>query len=232
MWEIIGYCALGILLLLLALLIVPVYARLTFREELRLCVRVWGIPAFRYDSADKKKKTAPAAVEKTKVSPLRAVADRFKRDGVGATLDLFKQLSKLAAGTARRLLAAITVDKLCLRLYIAGSDAAETAENTGKVCAVLYPAVTALQQTVLRIKKREITVTPDFLAEQGRAVADVSIHVVPLRILILAIWTFFRSLMITKRQKEVSQYGKQSAESDGTVDRQDQRNGGRQHGYR
>lgn len=56
MWEIIGYCALGILLLLLALLIVPVYARLTFREELRLCVRVWGIPAFRYDSADKKKK--------------------------------------------------------------------------------------------------------------------------------------------------------------------------------
>ncbi|MBQ9861798.1 MAG: DUF2953 domain-containing protein [Clostridia bacterium] len=215
MWEIIGYCLLGILLLLLALLIVPLYVRLTFNDELRLCVRVWGIPIFRYSSEGE---VPQSTDEKAKPSKLRSTAEQLKTNGVGATLHLVKKLTRLAAGAARRLLAAITVDKLCLQLYIAGSDAAETAETTGKVCAVLYPAVTALQQTVLRIRKRAITVTPDFLAEEGRVVADVTVHVIPIRIIMIAIWLAFRYRVITKRQKEVFQYGKQSAESHGPVD--------------
>lgn len=214
MWEIIGYCLLGILLLLLALLIVPVYARLTFSDELHLCVRVWGIPIFRYSS---EREESQMTDEEAKPSKLRSTAEQLKSDGVGATVHFVKELARLAAGAARRLIGAITVDKLCLQLYIVGSDAAETAENTGKVCAVLYPAVTALQQTVLRIRKRAITVTPDFLAEKGRAEADITAHVIPLRIVIIAIWLAFRYRVITKRQKEVSQYGKQSAESDGSV---------------
>ncbi len=214
MWEIIGYCLLGILLVLLALLIVPVYARFTFSDELRLCVRVWGIPIFRYSSEEQ---TPPSADKKEKPTKLRSTAERFKADGVSATLHLFKELTRLASGAARRLIAAITVDKLCLQLYIVGSDAAETAENTGKVCAALYPTVTALQQTVLRIRKRAITVTPDFLAENGRVIADVTAHVIPLRLLIVTGWVLFRYRMITKRHKEVFQYGKQSAEFDGAV---------------
>lgn len=217
MREIIGYGVLTMLFLLLALLVVPVYARITFSDALRLCLHVWGIPVFRYSSEDDTAQPASPAVEKTKPSPFRVIADRLKADGVGATLKLMRELMRLAAGTARRLIAAITVDKLCLQLYIAGSDAAQTAENTGKVCAVLYPAVTTLQQTVLDIKKREITVTPDFLAEEGRAVADITAHVVPLRVLIIAIGLFFRYLIITKRNKEVSRHGKQSAEFDGPV---------------
>ncbi|MBQ7038808.1 MAG: DUF2953 domain-containing protein [Clostridia bacterium] len=215
MWEIIGYCLLGILLLLLALLIVPLYVRLTFNDELRVCVRVWGIPIFRYSSEGE---VPQSTDEKAKPSKLRSTAEQLKTDGVGATLHLVKEMTRLAAGAARRLLAAITVDKLCLQLYIAGSDAAKTAETTGKVCAVLYPAVTALQQTVLRIRKRAITVTPDFLAEEGRVVADVTVHVIPIRIIMIAIWLAFRYRVIIKRQKEVFQYGKQSAESHGPVD--------------
>ncbi|MBQ9861593.1 MAG: hypothetical protein IJO75_04970 [Clostridia bacterium] len=214
MWEIIGYCLFGILLLLLALLIVPLYVRLTFNDELRLCVRVWGIPIFRYSSEGE---VPQSTDEKAKPSKLRSTAEQLKTDGVGATLHLVKELTRLAAGAACRLIAAITVDKLCLQLYITGSDAAETAENTGKVCAVLYPTVTALQQTVLCIRKRAITVTPDFLAEKGRVTADVTAHVIPIRIIMIAIWLVFRYRVITKRQKEVSQYGKQSAESHGSV---------------
>jgi len=213
-WKIIGFCLLGILLLLLALLLVPIYARVTFRDELRLCVRVWGIPLFRYSSD---REVPQAADKEAKSSKLRSTAERLKADGVGATLHLVRELTCLAAGAARRLLAAITVDKLCLQLYITGSDAAETAENTGKVCAVLYPAVTTLQQTVLRIRKRAITVTPDFLAEEGRVSADVTAHAIPLRIVMIAIWLAFRYRVITKHNKEVSQYGKQSPESDGSV---------------
>lgn len=215
MWEIVGYCALGILFLLGALLLVPVYARLTFHDELCLCVRVWGVAVFRYSSKDETEQ--PPTQPAVKSSPLRSVADRFKTDGVGATLELMTELLRLAVGTVCRLLAAITVDKLCLQLYITGSDAAQTAENTGKVCAVLYPTVTSLQQTLLCIKKREITVTPDFLGKEGRAVVDVTAHVVPLRFVILAAYAVLRYLIITKRNKEVSRHGKQSTESDGSV---------------
>ncbi len=214
MWEIIGYCLLGILLLLLALLIVPMYARLTFSDELRLCVRVLGIPIFRYSSEEE---MPPSAGKEAKPSKFRTTAEQLKTDGIGATLHLVNKLARLAVGAARRLIAAITVDKLCLQLYIVGSDAAETAENTGKVCAVLYPAVTALQQAVLRIRKRAITVTPDFLAEEGRATADITVHAIPLRIVMIAGWLAFRYHVITKRNKEVFQHGKQSAESDGAV---------------
>ena len=210
MWEIIGYGILGILLVLLVVLLVPIYARVTFDGELRLRVRVCGIPVFRYSSEEQKEPTPST----DKPSRLGAVAERVKRDGVATTLSYVKELSRLAVGTARRLIAAVTVDKLCLQLYITGSDAAQTAENTGKVCAFLYPTVTALQQTVLRIKKREITVTPDFLGEQGRATADITVHVIPLRVLAVAVWSAVCYRMI---QKEVSQDGKQSAESDGTV---------------
>ncbi len=214
MWEIFGYCLLGILLLLLVLLIVPVYARLTFSDELHLCVRVWGIPIFRYASNEE---TPQPADKEEKPSKLRSTAEQLKTDGVGATLRLVEELARLAVGAVHRLIATITVDKLCLQLYVGGSDAAETAENTGKVCAVLYPTVTALQQTVLRIRKRAITVTPDFLAEKGRVEADITVHVIPFRIAMIAIWLAFRYRVITKRQKEVSQYGKQSAESHGSV---------------
>lgn len=213
MWEIIGYSVLGILLILFLLLLVPVCVRCVFNGEMRLCVRVLGIPVFRYSSQDESE--APDVVEKP--SRLRGVSDRLKQDGAGALLNYIKELVKLAAGTARRLIAAVTVDKLSLQLYITGSDAAQTAENTGKVCSFLYPTVTALQQTVLRIKKREITVTPDFLAEEGRVMADVAAHVIPLRIVMIAIWMAFRYRMITKPHKEVSHNGKQSAELDGSV---------------
>lgn len=214
MWEIIGYCLLGILLLLLALLIVPMYARLTFYDELRLCVRVWGIPIFRYSSEEK---VLPSDDKEEKPSKLRSTAKQLKTDGVGTTLHFINELARIAAGVARRLIAAITVDKLCLQLYITGSDAAETAENTGKVCAVLYPTVTALQQTALRIRKRAITVTPDFLAEEARATADITAHAIPLRIVMIASWLAFRYRVISKHNKEVFQHGKQSAESDGSV---------------
>ena len=209
MWEIVGYSIVGILLLLL-LLLVPVYARGIFDGEFRVCVRVWGIPVYRYSSKEK----APSSARTDKPSPLGTVADGLKRDGVGATITYIKELTRVAVGTVRRLIAAVTVDKLCLQLYVTGSDAAQTAENTGRVCAFLYPTVTTLQQTVLRIKKREITVTPDFLGEQGRVSADITAHVIPLRILAVVVWSAVR---YRKIQKEVPQNGKQSAESDGVV---------------
>ncbi len=217
MLAIIGYSILCLIVLLLVVLSVPVFARVTYGEELRVCVRVLGISVFRFPS-DKPPKPTAGKPEKQPAA-LTSFAERLKRDSVGETVRLFEQLAALAVGTVRRLLWAITVDKLCLQLFIAGEDAAQTAQKTGQICAALYPAVTAVQQTVLRIKRREITVTPDFLAESGRVAADITAHVIPLRILFIALCTLTRYGAITKQNKEVPSHGKQSTESDGPVDR-------------
>lgn len=216
MWNTVLYLFLGLLGLLLVLLIVPVYVNVTFHDELRFCVRVFGIPVFRYTAEDTSPSKATPPVKKTADKPSRVeeAAKRLKADSVGAVLDLVKRLTKLAAGAARRILAAVTVDKLRLQLIITGADAAAAAENTGNVCAALYPAVTALQQTVLRIKRREITVIPDFLGERARTDADMTVHAVPLRVAAVAAWLFFKYSRI---HKEVFANGKQGAKSDGSV---------------
>ena len=226
MWEIIGYVLLGILALIVVLLVAPVYARITFLDELRVRVWVLGLPVYRYSprkeikpkAADKHVKPK-SKTEDTKPSLFKSLAEDMKRDGVGTTLAFFKELAGLAVGTVRRVLSAVTVDKLGLSLYIAGKDAADTAEKSGQVCAVLYPAVTTVQQTLLRIRRRAVTVTPDFLAETGKAEADITLHVVPIRLIGIALGSLKRFIKITQRKKEVSRNGKQSAKSDGSVDR-------------
>lgn len=209
MAQIIGYCLLGLFGILLFILLVPVYAHVMFHEDLQLKVCVLGIPVFRYPGAEK-------SIEKAAETPsesegLSALALRLKTDGVAATVSLVKQTAELAIGAARRILAAITVDKLYLQLVVTGDDAAKVAETTGGVCAVLYPAITAIQQTVLRIRRRSVTVTPDFLGTNGRVEAEVTAHVVPLRLLMIFLWIWYQN----KRNKEVSQHGEQGTESHG-----------------
>ncbi|MBQ9964717.1 MAG: hypothetical protein IJP14_06315 [Clostridia bacterium] len=215
--SIIGYGVLCLIALLLVILLIPVFVRVTYQEDLHVCVRFIGIAVYRYPS-DKPSKAAKSESDKPNAA-LSDLSERLKRDSVGETVRLCKQLADLAVSTVRRLLRTVTVDKLYLAMFIAGSDAAQTAQKTGQVCAVLYPAVTAAQQTVLRIKRREITVTPDFLAENGRVTADITAHVIPLFAVCIALWTLTRYGAITKRNKEVPCHGKQSTESDGPVDR-------------
>lgn len=194
MLEIIGYVLLGLLALILLLLAVPVFVRVTFFGELTATVFFLGIPVFRFSSAEKVPESPKTvAVEeqpdKSKDDPLSALALQLKQDGVGATLHSLGELARLAGGAFRRVLAALTVDKLVLRLLVAMNDASQTARTTGAVCAVLYPALTTLQ-AVLRIRKREVTVTPDFLGSTGRAEAEVILHTVPYRLLWAALWSF------------------------------------------
>ncbi len=194
MWSVIGYILLSLLCLLLLLLILPVYARVCYREELTVTVRVLGIPVYRYNSAkapkEKPKKRAdkPAGKPKKKKNTLLGdLSARLKDDGVRAVVDDVRALSGFVGGACRRVARAVVVDRLRLQLVIASEDAAATAQDTGKVCAVLYPSLTAIQ-AVIRIRKRAVTVTPDYLGERSRAEADVQMHTLPIRLLGTALW--------------------------------------------
>lgn len=81
--------------------------------------------------------------------------------------DVFGLTGKLASATGRRL----TVDRLTVDLRIREEDAAATAIRYGQACGVVYTAVGFLQ-SVVRVRRREITVVPLF--QEGAAGASVS----------------------------------------------------------
>ena len=186
MWSVIGYSLLSVLAVILLLLLLPVFVRMQYREELAVRVFVWGIPVYRYSSKKPKpkakKKADKPSKTKEKSSFLEDLSKKLKTDGVGAVVSETKNWANVALGASRRLCRAVTVDRLQLSLVVASEDAAATAQNTGRVCAVLYPSLTAIQ-SVVRIRHRAVTVTPDYLSETGSVTADITAHAMPIRLL-------------------------------------------------
>ncbi len=178
---IVAYILLGLLGVLAVALLLPISARLEYETELTVCVRVCGVLVYRFYSSNPRPQKAdkpPTASE----DKLHRLSERLKTDGVGTVLAELSALADTAKRFTRYVLRAVTVDRLALQLIIASEDASSTAQNTGRVCALLYPALTTLQ-AVLRIRRRAVTVVPDYLAQQGRVRADVRAHVIPVRLL-------------------------------------------------
>ena len=184
-WKIV---LLSILALILLLLFVPIGARLTFDGELRIRLRVMGIPVTLYPRKKKPKKAKAAKKSSEKAASggqkekgPGPIAQMLKEDGPGAVMRYLAELARLSAELAGRVLRAMTVTHFRLSLVIAGEDAAHTAVLHGAACAAVFPALAAIQ-SVVRFKRREVAITPDFLRETGSASFDIRLHILPYRL--------------------------------------------------
>lgn len=207
-----------ILLLLLLVLFVPVWARITYDEELRVRVWVLGVPITLLPSEDKPeeaeakptKTTAPAKPSKAK-ELLAEVSRSFKEDGVAATLGYLTDLARIAGQAVGRVLHSITVDKLKLELIVADGDADTTAIRYGQVCSVLYPALTAIAG-VIKVRKRAMRVEPNFFMKNSTASADVRLHIWVYRVVGAAIVLLVRYMRLKDSDlitdKEETNHGK------------------------
>lgn len=196
MLAILGYVLLGIAALMVLVLVIPVGVRVVYEDTLRVTVVVFGLPLITITPTDRPEAAETAdKPDGKKAAPLEQLTRSLKEDGVGETVRLIRELARIAGTALRRVLAAITVDRLRLQLTVASTDASATAQLHGRVCAVLFPALTTVQ-AVLRIRHREVTVTPDFLAQNGSVRAFVTAHAVPVRLLWAALtaWIAYRKL--------------------------------------
>ena len=210
---------LGFIVLLIALvLFVPVYARITYDDELRVQVRVLGVPITLLPSEDKAetpKKASKKAKKTEKPSKVKELADEitrsFKEDGLSATLRYLTDLAKLAGQALGRVLRSITVDKLALELIISDGDADTTAIRYGQVCGVLYPTLTAIAG-VVKVRKRAVRAEPNFLMDKSTVYADVRLHVWVYRLLGAAIVLLVKFLLLKDTdlitEKEEANHGK------------------------
>ncbi len=178
MWVIVGYVLLSLLGLLVLLLLSPVALAVKYRNgELAARVTLYGIPLWRYPQKKQKSpKTSRSAKKATeKASPLNEWTQRLKQKGVFGAAHELQELARLLGGWAGKLAHAVVVDRFWLHLVVASEDASSTAQNVGRVCAVVYPAMTTIQAAV-RIRDRRITVVPDYLAEEGSVEGDFKLH--------------------------------------------------------
>lgn len=177
MWVL--YSLLGLLALLIGVISIPVYGRVTYDGALSVRLRVLGIPftILPQEKTEKKKRPAKkSAAKEKKPSAFQELADLLKQDDIGGTLHFLGGVAALASKTIGRLLRSITVSQLDLQMRIATDDVAVTAQRYGQVCSVLYPSLAIIERWV-RIRRRNLRVEPNFLMETSAARFDIRLHV-------------------------------------------------------
>ncbi len=185
MWWL--YILLGLAALLLVLLLVPVWVRLTYDGALRVRLWVLGVPVTVYPrerTASESAKPKEKAAEKP--SKLQELADLLRQDDIEGTLSFLQEAARLIGRAARRVLRAVTVDRLWLQMRIATGEADTTAQRYGQVCAVLYPTLEWMGR-LLRIRRRDLRVEPNFLMDTCALRVDIRLRVSVWRLIFAAV---------------------------------------------
>ena len=200
----------GLLLLILLILIVPVRLRVTYDQTLTAKLRfLFVIPYTLYDeskeekpAADKPKSDKPKK-EKTKKEKKSAShifkerAAQLKARGAAGVIDWLRDVARFALGATKRVLRAITVRRLDLRMRVVGEDAASTALTCGRFCAAAYPLLGTLM-CAIRTRRSNVQIEPDFLGVKTTYTADVRLSISPWRLLGAALWALFGYLKMTR----------------------------------
>ncbi len=183
--AIVGWILLALIGLVLLFLLVPVRVRVSYEQEWECRVWLFGvIPVYVYtpakiESAKPRDKAADKRTEnKTdKPSLMSELKTMYEQDGIGGVAAFLTKLlhivKRLVIGAVR----AVTIRQLKLLVRI-GGEADEVAVNYGRVQAVLQPTLTALSHAV-RIRKRQVQIEPQFLAEDHAVSLTMMVWVWP-----------------------------------------------------
>lgn len=186
------YVLLALLGLVLLLLLIPVQVGLQYKDTFSVWVRYGLLKfcVFPLKEETKKAKSPKKAEKKPKKSSLSdkwtEIADNMKQDSLSETLKQVKQMVAWATKTARKVLKCITIDRLELGLLVATEEADKTAIRYGQACGIVYPALTVVGET-MRLKRHDVQIVPGFGRDKSVVTADVRIHVIPIRLLIVAL---------------------------------------------
>ena len=200
---------LGLLRLPVRLLAIPVRIYAAFDGGLTVSLRLFGIRFRVFDfTAEPKKKPAkkqkqPPKKETPADSPLRDKLEELnsalQEEGVGGYIRFARRLLAEIGHTLVRIGHAVSVRRLVLHAAVAAEESDETALRFGRVSAALASTQALLSQTV-KLKKSDVRVTPDFLADAPSVTLYAVVRICPLWALSAAAGGFFRIWGYTKHK--------------------------------
>lgn len=86
------------------------------------------------------------------------------------------------------------IERLFLTMRVSKGDAAETAIAYGKTCTAVFPAVAHICAT-MKVRKYDIDISPDYLANKSTSAIHTRISVRPIRITNAAVKLAFRAVI-------------------------------------
>lgn len=202
------YVLLGILGLLLLLLAVPAGAWIRYSSE-GMCLKViYGplrigiLPKKNKKPKKKKEKKEKPKEKKKKVkeTPKAPGETDLPKKG-GSVKDLLEYVPvglNLLGAIRRRLL----LRKLVVLVNLAGDDPCDLATLYGKANGALATA-TVLLERAFRIRKRDMQVYCDFLADSTEVYAELEIAACPLRLIAVAVRYGIQALKIFLKQQKM-----------------------------
>lgn len=130
--------------------------------------------------------TAPKEPKSKGPNPL---ANIYANEQISGILEIFRKLLELIDKFGRRLVNSFVIDEMFLDIEVTKGDAAQTAEEYGKMCRVVFPLTGAVCANC-NVKKYSINVEPDYIANPGiKAAFSMEISLNP-RKLINAVLAF------------------------------------------
>ncbi len=207
------YVLLGILLLLL----LPLTARFRFQGEGHLTVRYAGIPVYVYSTVqneDTQTKTVKRTKQKKKEKggTVKRVTTQLKEGGAADVLSLLQEGIRFVEGIGRRLFRTLHFGHCFVGVRLGGSEAADIAIRYGKFSGPIHSARSVLL-SLLRIRRLELVMRPDFLAEKDIVTADIRVRACPLRLLWVALCAAISGMGVLSRlsntQSEDGRNGKE-----------------------
>lgn len=216
------------LLLIFLLLLCPIKVTVALREELSLSIQYGPIkipilPAKKTEKPAKEKKKKPKeepeqAGEK-KPSFFKKLKDQH---GVSGLLYLAKGLLKLAGSTMKKLFSHVVVYHLSADIRIGSDDAAQTAIQYGRICAVAEPCMTLLLPLVPKKKRKDVQlyVAPDFTSEVSAYQVYAQVGIRPLFLFSAAFGALFRFIRIYLGAPKREQPAKEAKTEQQTAEQQ------------
>ena len=199
--------ALGILLFLLLIWLIPVGLSIRYdQEKLTVRIRVAGIsfPCRRRKTEKAQKEEKPQqgakpSEEKQAASPRKEMPKPRKRK---RHWEDYRPLLRLGLDFLGDLRRKLQVDRLELHLTLAGEDPCDLAVNYGRLWAAIGSLMPQLER-VLVIRKRDIQAACDFTAEKTKITGGVELHLTAGRALCLAVGYGLRLMkeLTTRKRK-------------------------------
>lgn len=202
------YVFLGLVAFIVLLFSINIDIIIDYSESFSLEIKYLFIKYKVYPQKDKKKKEPKRKkepekkkkeVKKEEPKEKRNIFKQFyENQGFNATLQLIKEAAKYLGGTLGRIYRAILIKEMFINLTIGSGDAAKTAIDYGKTCASVFPALGFICSN-MRVRKYNIDVSPDFLANRNTAEFHLRLGVRPIKItnaaVIVAVQLLFKVLL-------------------------------------
>ncbi len=134
-----------------------------------------------------------ATIRLKKPSVVKNLSDK---KGVSGFVSMLSEVVKLASSTVKGLFTNVVIEKFDISLTVVGEDAADTALKYGKLCGVVYPAVSVICSTA-KCEDYNVNVTPDFDDEaKMKVLADSQFYIRVYYVLKYTLKALFRLLWI------------------------------------